>query len=152
MKFRILPYVFLLCLLGSLYTAAQQVAPDATPVGPLPTASGEYDLGAQVDNLVLPGCQPVSGYDCKVDVRAKVYRPQTLSGVYPVVIFLHGNHGTCGRPYHVPPDPPGMQGGPRIDDDVTYTGTGTCPTNYIESPSYRGYDYLACLLYTSRCV
>jgi hypothetical protein len=143
MKFRILPYVFLLCLLGSLYTAAQQVAPDATPVGPLPTASGEYDLGAQVDNLVLPGCQPVSGYDCKVDVRAKVYRPQTLSGVYPVVIFLHGNHGTCGRPYHVPPDPPGMQGGPRIDDDVTYTGTGTCPTNYIESPSYRGYDYLA---------
>src|ERR1019366_5037702 len=98
MKFRILRYVFLFCLLGSLYVAAQQVAPDATPIGPLPTASGEYDLGAQIDNLVLPGCQPVSGYDCKVDVRAHVYYPRTLTGSYPVIIFLHGNHGTCGTP------------------------------------------------------
>src|ERR1019366_9542928 len=99
MKFRILRYVFLFCLLGSLYVAAQQVAPDATPIGPLPTASGEYDLGAQIDNLVLPGCQPVSGYDCKVDVRAHVYYPRTLTGTYPVIIFLHGNHGTCPPGY-----------------------------------------------------
>ena len=137
MKFRILPYVFLLCLLGSLYTAAQQVAPDATPVGPLPTASGEYDLGAQIDNLVLPGCQPVSGYDCKVDVRAHVYYPQTLTGTYPVIIFLHGNHGTCGTP------DPNLPGDPRNDDSSDYTGTGTCPSGYIESPSYLGYDYMA---------
>src|SRR5664279_604403 len=80
MKLRTLCCVFILCLSGGLQAAAQQVAPDATLVGPLPTASGEYDLGAQVDNLVLPGCQPTSGYDCKVDVRAHVYYPQTLTG------------------------------------------------------------------------
>ena len=142
MKLRSYLYVFMLWLVGSL-CAAQQAAPDATPVGPLPVASGEYDLGAQIDNLVLPGCQPRSGYDCKVDVRAKVYYPQTLSGAYPLVVFLHGNHGTCGRPYRVPPDPPGMLGFPRMDDSVQYTGTGTCPSGWIESPSYLGYDYLA---------
>jgi hypothetical protein len=137
MKFRVLNYVFLFCLFCSLHTVAQQIAPDPTPVGPLPTASGEYDLGAQVDNLVLPGCQPVPGYDCKVDVRAHVYYPQTLTGTYPVIIFLHGNHGTCGAP------DPGLPGDPRNDDRADYTGTGTCPAGYIESPSYLGYDYMA---------
>ncbi len=137
MKFRILSYIFLFCLFLSLNTVAQRVAPDATPVGPLPTASGEYDLGAQIDNLVLPGCQPVSGYDCKVDVRAHVYYPQTLTGTYPVIIFLHGNHGTCGTP------DPSLPGDPRDDNRSDYTGTGTCPAGYIESPSYLGYDYMA---------
>jgi hypothetical protein len=137
MKSRIVPYVFLLCCFAGLAAAAQQVAPDATPLGPLPIASGEYDLGAQVDNLVLPGCSPRSGYDCKVDVRAKVYYPQTLSGAYPLVIFLHGNHGTCGTFDTTLP------GNPRDDDRTDYTGTGTCPPGYVESPSYQGYDYLA---------
>lgn len=143
MKLRSTVLLVVFCVFGALYTIAQQAAPDATPVGPLAVATGEYDLGAQVDPLVLPGCNPRSGYDCKVDVRAKVYYPQTLSGTHPLVIFLHGNHGTCGRPYAVPPDPPNMLGNPRIDDRQDYTGTGTCPTNYIESPSYLGYDYLA---------
>src|SRR5450755_4250626 len=99
MKLRILLPLVLSYALGCVSLVAQQAAPDASPLGPLPTATGEYDLGAQIDNLVLPGCQPRLGYDCKVDVRARVYRPQTLSGTYPVVIFLHGNHATCGRPY-----------------------------------------------------
>ena len=101
-------------------------------------ATGSYDLGARVDSLVLPNCQPRSGYDCKIDIRAEVYRPQPLSGTYPLVIFLHGNHGTCGRPYQSPPDPPGMLGNPRIDDSVSYTGTGKCPAGYVEAPSYMG--------------
>jgi hypothetical protein len=130
-------------LFFALSCVAQQLAPDATAPGPLPVAVGQYDLGAQIDNLVLPNCQPRSGYDCKIDIRAEVYRPQTLSGTYPLVLFLHGNHGTCGRPYMSPPDPPGLLGNPRIDDRTDYTGTGKCPTNYIESPSYLGYDYLA---------
>ena len=133
----------LLCLSATFHVVAQQIAPDASLPGPLPVATGEYALGAQIDNLILPGCQPRAGYDCKIEVRAEVYRPQTLSGTYPVVIFLHGNHGTCGRPYQSPPDPPGMLGNPRIDDSTAYTGTGTCPSNYIESPSYEGYEYLA---------
>ncbi len=143
MKLRVLAVLALLSFACVINADAQQIAPDATPLGPVPVATGNYDLGAQIDNLVLPNCQPRSGYDCKVDIRAQVYRPQTLSGTYPVVIFLHGNHGTCGRPYQSPPDPPGMLGNPRIDDSVAYTGTGHCPTGYVESPSYLGYDYLA---------
>jgi hypothetical protein len=142
MKLRIVLPLAVLCLMASAHSVAQQLAPDASLVGPLPVATGEYNLGAQIDNLVLPGCQPRSGYDCKIDIRAKVYRPQTLSGTYPVVLFLHGNHSTCGRPYQSPPDPPGMLGDPRIDDNAQYTGTGTCPSNYTEAPSYKGYDYL----------
>jgi hypothetical protein len=136
----ILAALLLICGVCSL---AQQIAPDATPLGPLAVATGQYDLGAQIDNLVLPNCQPRSGYDCKIDIRAEVYRPQVLSGTYPLVIFLHGNHGTCGRPYQSPPDPPGMLGNPRIDDNVGYTGTGRCPSGYVEAPSYLGYDYIA---------
>ncbi len=143
MPFRVLLSLGLFCVLGGSVSLAQQVAPDASPVGPLTVAAGYYDLGAHVDPLVLPGCQPFQGYDCKIDVRAKVYHPQPLSGTYPVLIFVHGNHSTCGRPYQSPPDPPGMLGNPRIDDDLTYTGTGTCPPNYMEAPSYTGYDYLA---------
>ncbi len=136
MKSRIFLAVLLLCCFG-VHVSAQHVAPDATPIGPLPTASGEYDLGAQIDPLVLPGCQPRSGYDCKVDVRAHVYYPQTLTGTYPVIIFLHGNHGTCGT------FDTSLPGNPRDDDRSDYTGTGTCPTGYVESPSYLGYDYMA---------
>ena len=143
MKFRASFTLAALMLLTGICSTAQQIAPDATAPGPLPVATGSYDMGAQVDNLVLPNCQPRSGYDCKVDIKAEVYRPQTLSGTYPLVIFLHGNHGTCGRPYQSPPDPPGMLGNPRIDDNVSYTGTGRCPNGYVESPSYLGYDYMA---------
>ena len=137
MKVRVFLCVVALWLLCGLHMAAQQVAPDATPVGPLATASGEYDLGAQIDDLVLPGCHPSSGYDCKVDVRARVYYPQTLTGTYPVIIFLHGNHGTCGTP------DPGLPGDPRNDSRSDYTGTGTCPAGFVESPSYLGYEYMA---------
>jgi len=137
MKFRVLLCSFVLALLCQLPIAAQQVAPDATPPGPLATASGEYDLGAMIDTLVLPGCTPSSGYDCKVDVRAHVYYPTPLTGTYPVILFLHGNHGTCGI------SDPSLPGDPRDDSRSDYTGTGMCPTGWIESPSYLGYDYMA---------
>ena len=143
MRFRASFVLAALMLLTGICSTAQQIAPDATAPGPLPVAVGSYDMGAQVDNLVLPNCQPRSGYDCKIDVKAEVYRPQTLSGTYPLVIFLHGNHGTCGRPYQSPPDPPGMLGNPRIDDSVQLHRNRHCPSNYVESPSYIGYDYLA---------
>jgi hypothetical protein len=116
---------------------AQMVAPDATPIGPYTTASGEYDLGAMIDDLVLPGCMPTSGYDCKVDVRAHVYYPTPFTGTHPVILFLHGNHGTCGI------SDPSLPGDPRDDSRSDYTGTGMCPSGWIESPSYLGYDYMA---------
>jgi hypothetical protein len=137
MKSRILLPLVLLTLFCGMQSLAQEVAPDASPVGPLTVATGEYDLGAMMDPMVLPGCSPSTGYDCKIDIRAKVYYPHSLAGKYPLVIFLHGNHGTCGHP------DPSLPGDPRLDDNSTYTGTGTCPSGYIESPSYQGYGYLA---------
>lgn len=52
----------------------------------------------------------------------------------PLIVFLHGNHGTCGR---------ANPGGPRIDDSVDYTLNGTCPTGYEVVLNHMGYDYLA---------
>ena len=65
---------------------------------------GEYKLPASYDALVTT--------DLETEEWARVWRPKQ-DGKYPLVIFLHGNHGTCGyynKAHHV-----------RVDDDVTYT-------------------------------
>ncbi|MBV9387020.1 MAG: hypothetical protein JOZ78_11400 [Chroococcidiopsidaceae cyanobacterium CP_BM_ER_R8_30] len=138
---------FLLAICIMRAASAQQEksqAPDASTVGPLATVTEDYDLGPAVNPVILPGCVPTSSYDCNTELKARIYRPQTLTGVYPLIIFLHGNHATCGRPYNPPyQDPPGFPGNPRIDDNNQYTGTGTCPVGYVEAPSYLGYAYLA---------
>ena len=54
MKLRVVFCLFTLCMLWGALGVAQMVAPDATPIGPYTTASGEYDLGAMIDDLVLP--------------------------------------------------------------------------------------------------
>lgn len=88
--------------------------------------TGEYKLPASFDAEVTT--------ELETEEWARVWRPQP-DGLYPLVLFLHGNHGTCGRydPVH----------DVRIDDDVTYTYTGTCPDGYVVTPNHRGYDYLA---------
>jgi hypothetical protein len=95
--------------------------------------------------------------DRATEIWARVWRPQTEElERLPLVIFLHGNHGTCGTFFcsaaicgHVIPLPDG----PRIDDRRDYTFTGTCPRagegtppaefDYVVSPSHEGYAYLA---------
>jgi hypothetical protein len=96
--------------------------------------------------------------DRVTEIWARVWRPisDDDQGRLPLVVFLHGNHGTCGtffcsvancgRPIPLP-------NGPRIDDRIDYTTTGTCPragegtppaeTDYVVSPSHEGYGYLA---------
>ncbi len=107
---------------GSAFAA---VAPDATGVGPLATTSAEYKFPATLDPEVVA--------DLPVELWARVYRPEDLSGgPFPLVIFLHGNHATCG-----------FGSNPRIDDRVDYTFTGTCPSGYVVTPSHAGYGYLA---------
>lgn len=90
------------------------------------TNASEYKLAAAVDADVLS--------DRATEEWAVVHRPATLTAGtrYPLLIFLHGNHQTCGHGSN-----------PRVDDDITYTTTGTCPNGYVPVPSHRGYDYTA---------
>jgi hypothetical protein len=101
-------------------------APDATGRGPLATTSAEYRFDPAVDTDVLE--------DRPTEIWGSVFRPQTLATgeKHPVLVFLHGNHGTCGR-----------GSAPRIDDNVQYTTEGTCPDGYTVVPNHRGYDYIA---------
>ncbi len=79
---------------------ATVLAPDATSGVPLYTAaSAEYHPGADannfhpnatIDTTVLP--------DRPTEIWAKYYWPQGLAGgPYPLVVFTHGNHYSCGR-------------------------------------------------------
>jgi hypothetical protein len=111
---------FLLIVLAAAFAAPMAIA------AKLPVLTGEYKLPASFDAEVTT--------ELETEEWAQVWRPQP-DGLYPLVIFLHGNHGTCGhfdQVHHV-----------RIDDDVTYTYTGTCPNGYVVTPNHRGYDYMA---------
>ena len=89
------------------------------------TTHSEYKLPASVDPEVLSVRA--------TELWAAVYRPQALvSGKrYPLIIFLHGNHYTCGRGSN-----------PRIDEKADYTTTGACPSGYTVAPSHAGYQYI----------
>lgn len=100
------------------------VAPDATSNGPLATTVAEYRLPPTIDPNIIG--------DRVTEIWAVVHRPAHLfRQPYPVIIFLHGNHATCGRGSN-----------PRIDDNIDYSSTGTCPSGYVVVPNHRGYDYL----------
>jgi len=127
-------------------------APDPTGRGELDVATTEYKLPASVDPNILT--------DRATEAWARVWRPLSSdndeSRRLPLVVFLHGNHGTCGtffcRAAICGTDIP-LPDGPRIDDRIDYTTTGTCPRmgegtppaehDYVVSPSHEGYAYLA---------
>src|SRR5262249_5775271 len=72
----------------------------------------------------------------KTELWARVYRPAVLSAPpYPLLVFLHGNHATCGRDAGIGPRP--------VDVNVQYTFTRTCPTGYVPVPSHPGDSDLA---------
>src|SRR5690606_13845479 len=90
-------------------------APDASADGPFATTVSEYKLPAGVDTEVLdlPYTHPLDGLQpLEVELWASIYRPTTLSGTYPILVFLHGNHGVCERNSTpeptMPPPPPGV--------------------------------------------
>ncbi len=92
----------------------------------LPTTITEYKLPARLDREITSATV--------TELWAAVARPATLveGRRYPLVLFLHGNHGTCGSGTN-----------PRSDFDCTYTSQGVCPDGFVVSPSHRGYDYVA---------
>ena len=126
------------CALAAIATAANlttqanaqtyiATAPDPTANGPYQVAESEYHLPAAIDPLV----------DSTVvtELWAEIYRPIDNGHAHPLLVFLHGNHATCG--HYVP----GVLG--RVDDNSQYTTTGTCPTGYVVVPNHLGYTYMA---------
>jgi hypothetical protein len=98
----------------------------SVPAATLKVADGQYKLPASIDPSVTSVI--------KTELWAHVWRPIT-GGPYPLVVFLHGNHATCGRF--------DTELGVRIDDRMDYTKTGKCPSGYVATPNHLGYAYLA---------
>ncbi|GAA3437386.1 alpha/beta hydrolase family protein [Kutzneria kofuensis] len=88
------------------------VADPGTP-GPYQTVTGEYAL----DPVRLPGL------DGPIEMQAVVVAPRNAPGNRPLVLFLHGRHGSCYNPNN-PADQP---------------FTWPCPAGTLMVPSYRGY-------------
>jgi hypothetical protein len=114
-----------------------QTAPDATGVGPFGVVSSEYKLPAAIDPIVLadaPANLPLRRIP--TELWARVYRPDPMpAGALPLLVFLHGNHATCGRLAGA--------GQGRFDINIQYTFTGTCPPGFVVVPSHDGYAYVA---------
>ena len=87
---------------------------------------GEYKLPASLDTTVSA--------ELETELWAAVYRP-TAPGPYPLLVFLHGNHGTCG--YY------DSYRRARLDYGIDYTYSGTCPEGWVPTPNHLGYAYLA---------
>jgi|GEM_PF-1030095 hypothetical protein len=101
--------------------------------GPYTVEESLYDSGPRLDRDVLPP-PPFDLPEVQTDIRGKIYLP-IGSGPFPVIVYLHGNHGTCGTP--------SVPNGPRLDIGLDFTEQGSCPEGMVESPSYRGYEYSA---------
>eukprot|EP00181_Compsopogon_caeruleus_P000519 CAMPEP_0184682868 /NCGR_PEP_ID=MMETSP0312-20130426/9042_1 /TAXON_ID=31354 /ORGANISM="Compsopogon coeruleus, Strain SAG 36.94" /LENGTH=679 /DNA_ID=CAMNT_0027134819 /DNA_START=355 /DNA_END=2391 /DNA_ORIENTATION=+ len=96
--------------------------------GPFAVNTGRYRYTAKRDNLVLS--------DRKTEIWAEVYYPRNIAltvGKLPLVVFLHGNHATCGRV---------LSDGTRSDSSCQYTSSGTCPSGFVVAPSHEGYRYV----------
>lgn len=113
----------LLCLVWGIAAA------DPDDAAREPYLVGEYKFPALIDSAVAT--------ETFTELWAVVYRPRR-NGRFPLLVFLHGNHGTCGL-YD-----PAL--GVRLDDGIEYTETGTCPEGWIPTPNHLGYGYLAATL------
>ena len=118
----------LVAAFAAIVFSALLAAAAAGPAAAQAIATGEYRFPARVDPLVAT--------DRETEIWAEVWRPAELGkGKRPVLVFLHGNHSTCGR------FDPGL--GVRVDNRSDYTATGECPEGYVVVPNHMGYAYLA---------
>lgn len=108
---------------------ARAAEPDAP--GPHAVEVRDYDLG---DEAFTPPGFP------SIELTGRVFSPAALDeGPFPIVLLLHGWHGTC----YDPADPDGSPG------DGSYNGgfrIWPCPPPMVPIPSFEGYDYLGELL------
>ncbi|MBI3680895.1 MAG: hypothetical protein HY235_10920 [Acidobacteria bacterium] len=108
-------------LLVILAGVACAQSPDPSAPGPLPVTNTFYRFNAvQIPTIPYP-----------VDIWATVWHPDGLAGgPYPLLLFLHGNHGICRQP------------GTKFDFGTTLTPP-LCPAGFEETPNHLGYDYIA---------
>lgn len=136
MKLRIALYTLLATTVATLVAAnAVYALPSATNTdqsGPLATKTAEYHFPASIDNDVLPNVM--------TELWARVYWPDplvdTAAGATPekrpLILFLHGNHATCGTGT-----------APRNDNSCAYTNEGSCGAGEVVTPNHEGYNYVA---------
>jgi hypothetical protein len=113
-----------------------EVPVEVSEAPPLPTRQGRA-LPAE-DDPGLPGPYATANYSYDVDplpwpefpvpleVVADVILPVDAPGPWPLVLFLHGRHGTCY-------DPAG----------ALVSGNWPCAPNELPVPSHEGYRYVA---------
>lgn len=116
--------IFLTAL--GLMLAGFPEAPETNLNGPETVAAAEYRLAASKDPEILS--------DRMTEIWAKMWFPKNIAtqSNLPVLLFLHGNHGTCG-----------IGSNPRRDSSCEYTNTGSCPSKYVPTPNHEGYAYVA---------
>lgn len=114
----------ILCLV--LASCGNALAEQAAATAPAAYLVGEYKLPAAVDPEVTSALP--------TELWAAVYRPQR-AGRFPLVLFLHGNHPTCGIYYEAL--------GIRLDRGNQYSYSGTCRDGWEPVPNHLGYGYLA---------
>ena len=92
-----------------------------------PAKKGNYTIRrASYDLTALK----IDEYPEPLEVIAEVTDPPQATGKRPLVLFLHGRHGTC------------YQGGP----DGFDSGDWPCPEDWLPIPSHKGYRYVADIL------
>lgn len=121
-----------LSLAYGLFTAeaanAAETAVSTDAAGALGVETAVYKFKPSVDPDILP--------HKATEIWARVYWPRQLKDPKgkkrPLVLFLHGNHGTCGT-----------GSAPRNDSSCQYTNEGACPSGYVVTPNHEGYKYAA---------
>lgn len=111
---------------GSDGAKAQALALDPVSANRYSVISTDYKLSAKIDKRITP--------HHKTELWARIHFPKNTpaKSKLPLVIMLHGEHGTCGR----------KVGNIYIDDRANYTNDGTCPSGYRVTPNHWGYDYI----------
>jgi hypothetical protein len=109
--------------LAPLAAAAEEQVPGQDAVAVDPGTAGTSPV--TVGEYTAPDLA-IAGLPAEVEMRAVVVSPAAATapaGDRPLVLFLHGRHGTCYR------------GGPK----GAVSGAWPCPAGWTPVPSYRGY-------------
>jgi len=134
-------------------TPALAVGPPAT--APDPAATGRY--GVTTTDYVMPGTVQVGvgtvtaaatpSTILSMRMAGDITYPTTGSGPFPVLIFQHGNHGTCqsgaGSELGLLVDPAGVIAAYKNGSCASSAPAADPTLGIDEARSYKGYDYLA---------